>query len=166
MKKSCFTIALLCLAGAGSLNAQQTVLTVHQHEGSQTEAILGPTGGIYFQADGNQFTVKDFEGLSETFLAENVALMTFAEKAVSDDTTESIAPVVAPRLSLYPNPATDQVRVSGIGAGTQRVELYSMAGALVRTVRLTEGGCLSLQGLPSGIYFVRCNEQTTKICKQ
>lgn len=54
--------------------------------------------------------------------------------------------------SVYPNPASEWVRVEGLPEGS-RMMLYDMTGRLLTTV---QGGTMSVAGLANGVYVLRC----------
>jgi len=59
-------------------------------------------------------------------------------------------------LTVFPNPATDQVTISGLESSGEAV-LRSMDGRVVRTIRLETGNNpVSLNGLPKGLYIIEC----------
>lgn len=61
-------------------------------------------------------------------------------------------------ITIYPNPAPEQVFLSGdIPAGTQ-LSLYNASGGLLRQSRIDKGKgdfALSLEAIPAGLYFLR-----------
>lgn len=65
----------------------------------------------------------------------------------------------APQLSLYPNPATDQLHVAltGLAAPGATLTAYSVLGQAVRSTQLNAASQadLSLAGLPTGTYVLR-----------
>jgi hypothetical protein len=63
------------------------------------------------------------------------------------------------RLLAYPNPAHDAVRVLLKGAAASApLELFNALGQLVRSQAAADGveAILSLNGLPAGVYVLRC----------
>lgn len=70
-----------------------------------------------------------------------------------------IAATTAPTFHIYPNPATDYVRVSGLTAHSQ-LSLYDAQGRTIHKITVTNSECeLSLNGLPAGLYFVAVQHQ-------
>jgi uncharacterized repeat protein (TIGR01451 family) len=65
----------------------------------------------------------------------------------------------APQLSLYPNPATDQLHVAltGLAAPGATLTVYSVLGQALRTTQLGTTGQadVALAGLPTGTYVLR-----------
>ena len=58
-------------------------------------------------------------------------------------------------VSLYPNPASDRVYVSGLKSGDVYIyEIYSFLGQKVGTGQLSEGPSIDLEGLSAGAYVL------------
>lgn len=77
---------------------------------------------------------------------------------VSSDQDE----MYANNLSLYPNPATDQVRINNY-EGT--VELVSASGHILKQVNIESGYILEINDLESGVYFVKTKNKVYKLIK-
>ncbi|MDY5969650.1 MAG: T9SS type A sorting domain-containing protein, partial [Bacteroidales bacterium] len=63
-------------------------------------------------------------------------------------------------LTVYPNPATERITVSG-AEGT--VLLYDMTGRLVKQQEVDGTAVIGLQGIPRGVYILKVGESTCKI---
>ncbi|WP_324675121.1 T9SS type A sorting domain-containing protein [Hymenobacter sp. GOD-10R] len=61
-------------------------------------------------------------------------------------------------ISIYPNPATDQVQLLGLPSGSQ-VSLVDALGRLARTSVLTAEGKVSVIGLKPGLYSLQATDQ-------
>ena len=70
---------------------------------------------------------------------------------VEEDAVESV--------SLYPNPASDIVRVEGITAA--EVQVYNALGQMVKTVR--DSNEISVAGLSEGVYLLRITDADGKV---
>lgn len=70
--------------------------------------------------------------------------------------TAVAAPRAAEPLSLYPNPAHDQLHLPALPAGTA-VQLIDGLGRVARTIRVAAGS-VSVQGLPAGLYQLRATD--------
>ena len=57
-------------------------------------------------------------------------------------------------LNLYPNPAVNYTKVSGIAAGTT-VNICTPGGQIVATEQAGEDGIINISNLNQGIYFIR-----------
>ena len=61
-------------------------------------------------------------------------------------------------LSVYPNPADDHIRLELTNENIERIELYSLTGALVRSEEVRDSEArMSLDGLAAGVYSVLVN---------
>jgi hypothetical protein len=86
----------------------------------------------------------------------------FRLKMVDQDGTYTYSPVVtlaatcAPsQLLLAPNPAHNEVQVSGLPGGATHLLLYNATGQCVLQQRATGPASLRLGGLPPGIYLLQ-----------
>jgi uncharacterized delta-60 repeat protein len=76
---------------------------------------------------------------------------------LNDITTTVDEPLITNALLLYPNPASDLVRIKANGTGSVKVSLLDATGRLVREANIAAGSdvVLDLQGLEPGPYLVR-----------
>lgn len=65
-----------------------------------------------------------------------------------------------PEFSIYPNPATDYLTVSGLDAAN--VTVYDMQGKLLISTNLTNTDQLDLRSLESGTYLLEINSSQTR----
>ncbi len=68
-------------------------------------------------------------------------------------------------LCVYPNPASNQLHISGVDQITN-VTLYDMQGRIIATATLTTDGVLPISHLNSGNYILQVGNETIKIIKQ
>ena len=72
--------------------------------------------------------------------------------------------VQSDKVQIYPNPATDKIKVSGCNS---EVKLYNTAGILLGTYPANDGTAeIDLSHLVKGVYLVRCAGNTYKIIKK
>lgn len=72
-----------------------------------------------------------------------------------------------PLLRLYPNPTHDVVRIQMSDSSIQDVQIINLQGKVVlRETLHSQSQMLNIQGLPAGIYLVRCGHQIQKLIKQ
>ena len=64
-------------------------------------------------------------------------------------------------ISVFPNPATDEVHLAGAEADAS-VEIYNTAGALVKTA---VGNVVNVRELHSGVYFMKIARGDTAVVK-
>ena len=78
-----------------------------------------------------------------------------------------VGPAVAPQVRVYPNPARDAAQVRLLGpASMAPLELFDAVGRRVRAQTAPLPGTttpLSLVGLPSGVYVVRCGRLSQRL---
>ncbi len=78
------------------------------------------------------------------------------------DGVEEVEPAVKPAaMSIYPNPAVDQLNV--VLSNSSDIVVYNIMGQAVRTVEGHVGvNAIDLNGLTSGVYFVNAGSNTQK----
>lgn len=75
--------------------------------------------------------------------------------------TLATADLAISNLSIYPNPATNQVRLENLPAGSQ-LSIYNPDGKIVyKTAIAFESESVNLENFASGIYFVHVNHNGT-----
>ena len=72
---------------------------------------------------------------------------------------DAVEEEVAPAVSVYPNPASETVRIEGIGPA--EVQLHNALGQLVKTVENTNE--INVAGLPQGVYLLRIRDEEGKV---
>ena len=72
---------------------------------------------------------------------------------------DAVEEEVAPAVSVYPNPASETVRIEGIGPA--EVQLHNALGQLVKTVENTHE--INVAGLPQGVYLLRIRDEEGKV---
>ncbi|MBC6427427.1 MAG: cadherin domain-containing protein, partial [Ekhidna sp.] len=159
-------------------NSSGTVLTVTATDADGTgEAIMyGFAGG----ADDDKFNLgatsgvltfksaPDFENPTDAGGTANdnvYVVQVTAGDGVNTSTTQTITITVtdvdevlgipfAEGTELYPNPASDHFRLSGISDEWIGVSLIGMTGHLVRSYPVSKDGLYDLSGLSEGLFFV------------
>ena len=106
-----------------------------------------------------------------------------SQKTKNDDThILTHSEIFAPDLNIYPNPFTDEVRITGIGeieekgkkgkiGETVQLQVINSAGIVVYTQKITNPDeTIRLEQLPSGVYFFTIESdgqsKTVKIVKE
>ena len=67
-------------------------------------------------------------------------------------------------ITLYPNPASSEIFISGF-EGRQTVEIYSISGVRVMKTSVENGSVINISNLRQGIYIVKVDGKTVKLCK-
>jgi len=70
-----------------------------------------------------------------------------------------------PTVILFPNPASDKLRINQNGESNSQGEIYSSIGQLVKAFKLDFNGqtIVDVTSLKNGIYLVRVGQKTTKL---
>jgi hypothetical protein len=68
-------------------------------------------------------------------------------------------------ISVYPNPASNQIQVSATGESNRLVQIYSSLGQIVRSVKLDQSGNsnIDVSDLKKGIYLFKIGTFNEKI---
>ena len=77
----------------------------------------------------------------------------------------TLSPITESDYTIFPNPATSEVRVS-IGNRTQSVHIYDMTGKKVASQEISESADVNISSLPSGIYTIDVNGLQKKLVKK
>lgn len=64
------------------------------------------------------------------------------------------------RVLMYPNPATNKLYLSSVPSFS-KVEVMNSQGSMVRNELLNEQGCIDIEDLPAGMYFLKVKDQAT-----
>ena len=82
------------------------------------------------------------------------ALENFRDLVFSTDASVHAKEVTTPAFAMFPNPATDVVRLSG--GNNHEVELLDLSGRVVGTTGLFNGSAsINVSELPAGVYLAR-----------
>ncbi len=130
---------------------------------AQRGYLAGDDGIIYYTEDGgrswdNRFTATD---TIETFyflspntgfaLGRNGALLAIGNLETSTSTEPSPIPL---EVKVYPNPASDFLRIRLAESAIAQVALYTVSGHLVRQTEIRRTGQLNLRSLREGWYLL------------
>ena len=76
-----------------------------------------------------------------------------------------VTDVEASQFAVYPNPANESIRISGIESETE-VSIYNATGALVKVVNVNVDGNILISELPTGLYIARFGENSLRFTKE
>ena len=76
-----------------------------------------------------------------------------------------VADVKASQFAVYPNPANESIRISGIESETE-VSIYNATGALVKVVTVNVDDNILISELPAGLYIARFGENSVRFTKE
>jgi hypothetical protein len=152
MKKLLFLISFIAMTTAAT--AQHMV--VEMADSNSRVVQLENLKQITF--DGITVNIEQTDGTKSSASMSNI-------KRIYFDDMSSIADINAQGGDLVEYLSHDDIAINS-EAGSM-VTVYSLTGAQLLTRRIdTQGGIISIAGLPQGIYIVKANERTTKIIKR
>ena len=94
-------------------------------------------------------------GLDGQVLSTVPAVVSAGNIALDVRLSTDVAELSSPSISLYPNPATDEVRMRFTGKAPRTIEVMDATGRRVSTERYRADGAISVSGLSEGLYVVR-----------
>ncbi len=122
-----------------------TIVTANQINGTFSAIIFPEMVGKEFQITYN----------------DNNIVLEVVEKSVL-----SAAVFQTSKLNVYPNPTDSKLSIDGISSLTEITIINSLGQELINTT-IGQGDTIDLSGYPSGIYFLRTeNNETLKIIKE
>ncbi len=150
-----FMAAILC---QGAFAELKTELTVVEYNNQSHVYKIEESGELSFeekvlvvkQNEKSEAIQLSLGNISKLLIKENSAVNNFS----SDSQT----------ITLYPNPASSEVFISGI-EGKQTLEIFSISGALVKKSVAENGSAINVSNLRQGVYIVKVDGKTVKLCK-
>ena len=139
-----------------SLSAKD-VVTVVQKDGSFFENTMGANDKIIFDGDYMKVVYSDNQ---EKFYA-----IAEIERVLFIPYSTGVDDAIANRNVVYPNPTSDVAYVAGADGG-EKVEIFGIDGSKMSEQEYSPVKGISMGTLPAGMYIVRMNGRTFKICKK
>ena len=153
MKKLLIT-ALLAIAFAGSVFAQNIMFNIVKTDGSTNQYAMSYDTKIYY-SDTQLFFDND-----GTTIAYNISEL---QKAYFS-TFDNVDIVDNQQLTIYPNPANDVLRIENI-SDNQEVIVYSINGAIVKKVVVSGDNAIDISELHPGMYVIEAGNMFSKFIK-
>lgn len=152
-------LILLCIQLLSASTWSQSTLVVYFRSGTTQQYSIDLNGKLYFQSD-NLLILED-QSKSPVILP-----ITIIRKITLDNQTVGVG-TISSNLSfrLFPNPATDEVSLSGSELTNQRISFYNLTGRLVLQAYVDDSQKLDISRLSSGVYLVQCNGLISKFIK-
>ena len=84
------------------------------------------------------------------------------------DETGIVETLPATSLQIYPNPTTGQLTIKSEQLSITNIAIYDIVGKMVISSmpQQSQETTIDVSHLPSGIYYLRIDNQTVKIVKQ
>ena len=153
--KKLFLTALLAMAFAGSVFAQDEVIfTIMKTDGSTTYYVMNKDARIYYSDtqllffNGNETVAVDLSGIRKAYFTA----------------PQDIVEVENQQLTIYPNPAKDVLRIENI-ADNQEVSIYSINGALLKKVIVSDDAEINISELRPCMYVICAGNMFSKFIK-
>lgn len=154
------TIALfLSLMWMVGFALAQTEVTVVENSGTSTTFVVSDLGKIYFSAE--RMYVNAGDGTVNDFAVSDIKKLTFNSLYSGVNSMEHRSSAL-----IYPNPATNFIRIATDDQQTLHVRLYALTGQLLSDSYCQPNEEVNISHLPSGIYFVKVNDMTYKLLKK
>ena len=142
------TLTLICNTDEGSVSGGGVYV-----EGSTATVQAFPNEGFEFDFwnDGNRENPR-------TVTVNDDLVMIAYFKSTSVDESDMA------KLSVYPNPAKERIRIEGL-ENTCEVVIYNSLGEMVKTANVNSENEIGIQDLASGVYVVRCGNRALRFVK-
>jgi hypothetical protein len=72
----------------------------------------------------------------------------------------------ASKISVYPNPAKDQIAISGIENVTCNIEMLDIKGQVVLNIKNSESNTIDVSMLEQGVYFVKISGEEISVVRK
>jgi hypothetical protein len=155
------TAPLFIITGDFDSDGEEDLVTVNQT--SNNVSVLKGTGtgsfgtAMYFPIAGSGFgaTKADFNEDGRPDLATANLSSSNTSVLLNCDETGIINAAGEENISLFPNPADDQLAIANIPAGTNLLEITDVFGQLIYTDRIAASRVvINSQTFSSGVYFL------------
>ena len=151
-----------CIVGLALLfsvkTEAQTIVTVTMTDTSKQVFTVSVNGKLYF--DNDQLIV--IESFAQTAAIDLADIQKVQFRALDDD---GITPIAKENLTIYPNPTTGMITISGLDGHSVDVSLYSANGQLIMKKKISSDEQIDLGTLKRGLYLLKINDSVYKISK-
>lgn len=135
-----------------------TDFIVHHIDGSQTIYVISEHGGVYI--DNDKLLISVLYGSKTEELIANIRKITFANYPVGIENLDT----EEEQIFAYPNPTHGEIHLYGVDDNTP-ISLYSLDGQIILDNITLPQLSAQFSPLKNGIYILKVNNQTLKICK-
>ena len=142
------------MAFAGSVFAQSVTFNIVKTDGTTAQYVMSSDAKIYYS------DTQLFLDNNGTTVSYNLSELRKAFFTTNDNTNE----IENQQLAIYPNPAKDVLRIANI-ADNQEVTIYSINGAVLKKVIVSEDDEINISELRSGMYVVNAGNMFSKFIK-
>lgn len=142
------------MAFAGSVFAQSVTFNIVKNDNTTDQYVMSSDAKIYYS------DTQLFLDNNGTTVSYNLSELRKAYFTTFDNTNE----IDNQQLAIYPNPAKDVLRIANI-ADNQEVTIYSINGAVIKRVIVSEDDEVNISELRPGMYIVSAGNMFPKFIK-
>ncbi|RZJ69069.1 T9SS type A sorting domain-containing protein [Flavobacterium sp.] len=153
-------IILFCLLLIGLASFAQTGVTVTYYDGTTQGFNVTAAGKLYFEQD-NLLVKIEASSVPTTIPVSIIRKIAFSNSLATETFGQNKSNVV-----LYPNPASDAIKIKADNFDTLETKIYSLSGQLVLKGNFQSGQDIDVSALTSGLYLVQVNGITIKFSKK
>lgn len=139
----------------------QTAIKITYYTGTTQDYNIDTTGKLYFS--GSSLMVKTSSTANNVLIPTSIIRkITFTSTSLATQETGQ----KKSQIRLYPNPASDFIKVSSVRKEKMNVRIYSSTGSLVINGIFQPDQEINISSLTPGFYLVQVNETTLKMIKK
>ncbi len=136
----------------------QTIVTVTMQDASTQVFNVTASGKLFFEND--QLVV--IEAFSQSAAIDIADIRKVQFQSNDEDAVPSIN---KDKITIYPNPTTGKIKISGLDGVAVDVSVYSANGQLVMKRKITSDEEIDLSDMKRGLYMLKINDSVYKISK-
>ncbi len=128
--------------------------------------------GVSYQwfLDGNLIPSSNTQTITPTQDGDYTVVVTYANGCLETSapftvTLTSINNYILKDFKIYPNPATNQIRIEGQDIQLNEFQIYNSFGQIINDIERTEN-IIDVSKFSKGVYFVRLNDRIKKLVIQ
>jgi hypothetical protein len=152
-------ILIVILLTAG-LTTAQTGVTVTYYTGTTQNFSIETNGKLYFENEELYLklnstttpTVIPVSIIQKITFSNTLGVTTFGQNENN--------------LTLYPNPASDLIKIGANGNDAMEVKMYTLTGQLVQQGKYFPNEAIDISALSGGIYLIQADGVTFKFVKK
>ncbi len=139
----------------------QTGIRVYYYTGSNQGYVIENSGKIYF----NTTDVLIKTNASATDISIPISII---DRITFDNSLLSVENISLKKQGyvLYPNPTSDYIKIKSPQSSKIKVIISDSSGKKIHEGEYESDESITIENLPSGIYFVKANSETFKIIKK
>ena len=148
--------AILCLTIICLFSFAQTEVKLQMRDSGSHTLTVSDAGKIYF--DNGYMLVDEGNGIPYSFLLSDI-------KKVMFDHITSVETLETPNIRIYPNPATNYLKISSEQNTAIPYQIFALDGRLVLSGSAHSEEPIAISSLAKGLYLLKIDGKTFKISK-